>query len=86
MAKKYVLQGLLDLAGNFVVEQKGQWQHAEWEELLKKAGDLGVPINDETKRNLGNILESCKHFYACGEAAAPARKTAAKPKAKPKAK
>jgi hypothetical protein len=41
-----------------------------------------VPIVDETKRTLGNILESCKHFYAIAATIAPPEKKPAKP-AKP---
>jgi len=89
MAAKTTLEKLLDLAGKFVIEQKGEWQHDDWERLLAKTSSLGMEFSDENKRNLGNILESCKYFYACGAGTpsaakkAPAKKkAAAKPKAK----
>ena len=85
MATKSTLQSMLDLAGKFVIDQKGCWEHADWEVLLAKVGAMGMALSDETKRNLGNILESCKYFYANG-AGSPAKEEKARPKAKPKAK
>ncbi|NIA15908.1 MAG: hypothetical protein GWP08_17740, partial [Nitrospiraceae bacterium] len=86
MATKSTLESLLDLAGKFVIAQKGEWEHADWEALLSKAAAMGIVLNDEFKRNLGNILESCKYFYVVCPTA-PAKKAAArkaKAKAKPK--
>jgi hypothetical protein len=80
MAAKTLLQRVLDLAGQFVIQQKGQWDHVQWEGFLEKAAALGIGLTDETKRSLGNILESCRCFYS-GETLAPApRITPAKPK------
>jgi hypothetical protein len=85
MATKNMVEQVLELAGKFVVAQKGTWQHADWEAFLGKAAALGVPITDETKRSLGNILESCKEFLCTDGPCAPApKKAAAKPKAKAK--
>jgi hypothetical protein len=77
---------LLDTAGQFVEKQKGRWEHDDWEALLTRVADMGVPIVDETKRTLGNILESCKHFYAIAATIAPPeKKKPAKPRPKKKA-
>lgn len=89
MPSKTTLDSILEMAGKFVVAQKGQWGHEEWEGFVSKVAALGVSLSDETKRNLGNILETCKYFYAIGAAqasgaAAPKKKAAAKPKAKAK--
>ena len=78
MAAKITLQELLDIAGGFVTRQKGAWEHKEWEALLKKVAAAGLELNDETKRNLGNILESAKYFYPMTAAAPAARPTAKK--------
>ena len=91
MPAKTILQGVLDAAGQFVVTQKGEWNHEQWEALLEKVAALGLDSSDETKRNLGNILESAKFFYGCSDCCAvgaskPKAKAAAKPKAKTKAK
>ena len=83
MATKNGLNSLLEAAAKFVVNQQGQWQHDEWEDLLAKVSEMGMPVTDETKRALGNILESCKYFYPIVASAAPPKK-AAKPKAKAK--
>lgn len=82
MAKKHSLQELLDLAGKFVTEQQGQWDHDAWEALLVKAEALGLELADENKRNLGNILEAAKYFYFCMPE--EALKRVVKPKAKAK--
>lgn len=94
MATKTTLQSVLELAGKFVADQKGQWNHDSWEAFLGKIGALGVTVDDEAKRNLGNILESCKFFLCdsaccasgCGKPAAKVKSApkAAKPKAKAK--
>lgn len=86
MAGKTTLEALLELAGKFVVAQKGQWDHDQWETLLQKAASLGVVVDDESKRNLGNILESCKYFYGNGCTCQPKKTAAKKPVAKAKAK
>ena len=79
MAAKITLQGLLEVAGGFVTKQEGIWGHDEWEALLKEVAGAGLELNDEAKRNLGNILESAKYFYPMMKAA-PAARPAAKRK------
>ena len=93
MAKKSLMHNVLDLSSDFVVKQGGMWDHEAWEAFLEKASALGLEINDESKRSLGNVLESCKYFLgaspACdgdGEVPAPKKRTPAKPKEKAKAK
>ena len=86
MATKSTLESLLDLAGKFVVTQNGEWEHEDWEALLSKAAAMGIVLNDEFKRNLGNILESCKYFHAVCPPASAKKATATKAKPKPKAK
>ncbi len=82
-AAKNSLEKLLELAGQFVTKQKGTWEHENWEALLTKAGALGMPTDDESKRNLGNILEAGKYFYANMPQPA-AKKSAAAPKKPPR--
>jgi hypothetical protein len=62
-AKKNELEKTLDLAGEFVMKQGGTWGHQDWESFLKKAGKAGVALDDEGKRNLGNLLEASKFLY-----------------------
>lgn len=80
---KNALQKVLELAGSFVTTQRGSWEHADWETLLNKIAAQGIEVTDETKRNLGNILEASKYFYALSSSS-PAKKKAAtkKPAAK----
>jgi hypothetical protein len=86
MAGKTTLEALLDLVGTFVVAQNGTWEHEQWETLLLTAGKLGIVVDDESKRNLGNILESCKYFFGNGCTCEPTKTAVKKPAAKAKAK
>ncbi len=83
-AKKNEVQKTLDLAGEFVTKQGGSWGHADWEGFLKKAHKIGIAIDDEGKRNLGNILEAAKFLY--NKAGITPVVKSAKPKVKAKAK
>lgn len=74
-AAKSSLQKVLELAGQFVSAQKGDWCHEDWEGFLAKVAKAGISLNDESKRNLGNILEGLKFFYHM--MAAPAKKAPA---------
>lgn len=81
---KSMPERVLELAAKFVTRQKGTWEHDDWEAFLDEAGKLGLDLNDETRRNLGNILEAAKSFCVVE----PAKKAAARrsvPKAKAKA-
>lgn len=89
MATQHPLYDVLAKCGDFVVKNKGEWDHDAWEAFVADAVKLGVSDTDEDKRSLGNILEASKAFYAslsCSCEKAPAKKAAAKPKAKAKAK
>lgn len=73
MATKQAHQKLLDLAGQFIIENNDGWDHFAWEELLRKAADLGFDFHpDESRRQMGNILEAARFFRGC--APAPASK------------
>ncbi len=86
MATHPTLQKILETAGKFVADQKGDWDHDAWEKLLAKMDKLGLVMDDEAKRNLGNILEASRQFYLALPAPARKRKTSTKVKAKAKAK
>ncbi|MEA3364896.1 MAG: hypothetical protein U9Q79_04570 [Candidatus Hydrogenedentes bacterium] len=80
-AAKSSVQKLLDLAGQFIAKQKGNWDHGEWEAFLTKAEALGVPVDDDGKRNLGNILEAGKYFYTTMPKPAAKKRAAARKRA-----
>ena len=85
-AAKTKLMIVLEMAGTFVEKQRACWDHDDWERFLGGVQATGLELSDETKRNLGNILEACKHFYAPSpRKAAAAKKTAAPKKVKAKA-
>lgn len=81
---KSMPEKVLDLAAKFVTRQQGIWEHADWEVFLADAGKLGLELSDETRRNLGNILEAAKSFWGAEPVKKPtARRSAPKAKAKP---
>ncbi|GMV90565.1 MAG: hypothetical protein AMXMBFR82_03430 [Candidatus Hydrogenedentota bacterium] len=80
------LQQLLDMAGKFVEEQRGKWEHKDWEAFLDQVNKAGVELTDEVKRNLGNVLEASKHFYSKVSVVPDKKKAKAKAKAKSKPK
>jgi len=86
MAAKHKVQDLLAVVGKFVADQKGAWEHDDWEALLVQVSAIGVDLSDENKRNLGNLLEASKYFHGALPAKAPKKRAAAKPRAKAKAK
>jgi len=72
---------LFDLAAKFVTSQQGNWSHNDWEDLLEKVDKTGFCINDDTKRNLGNLLEAGKFFYNALPQNPPKRRSAPRKKA-----
>lgn len=85
MATRNILRKVFDLAEAFVSKQNGVWEHTDWEAFLESITRDGIPVTDETKRNLGNILEAGKYFLAVETAAPAMKKAPAKPKAKSRA-
>lgn len=81
MAAKNLVDKVLELSGKFVVSQAGAWEHDDWERFLVDAAKLGVELSDESRRNLGNILEAAKFFYV-PDGPPPAKKAAAPRKKK----
>jgi hypothetical protein len=75
----------MSLSATFVVDQKGHWNHTDWESFLLKTQSMGIQVDDETKRNLGNLLEAAKNFYAVLPHSPQAKRAAAaKPAARKK--
>lgn len=71
--KKDIVRDVLDLAGEFVIKRKGDWDHAGWEGFLKKAGKAGADTTEAGQVTLGALLESVKGIYCGAEDPAPAK-------------
>ena len=87
-SKKNPVKNLLGMAGDFVTQQKGKWEHKDWEAFLEQVQKAGVDLTDELKKSLGHVLEASKQFYS-GVSRIPDKKqpaSKAKPRAKAKAK
>lgn len=85
MAVTHNLQEMAGLLGDFVVKQRGVWEHEQWETLCAKVSALGVELDEDLHARLGILLENMRVFYFCMPAR-PRRKTKAKSKTKARAK
>ncbi len=52
-----------DEAAKLVEKTRGKWEHLDWEKFVKDTQQRGIDLTEETKANLGGILESAKKFY-----------------------
>ncbi len=52
----------------FIKKNKGVWDHAEWEALLKDMQKMGLELNEETMSYVGNVLETAKGLYSTATA------------------
>ncbi|MDZ4860996.1 MAG: hypothetical protein SGI88_18640 [Candidatus Hydrogenedentes bacterium] len=91
MTKQNPVQHMLKMAGDFVTQQKGKWEHKDWEKFLERAQRAGLDLSDEMKKSLGHMLEASKQFYTVvsnvpDKKKAAAKKSSAKSKAKTKTK
>ena len=57
------LYGLIELAGKFVEQRKGIWDHQAWSDFLSDVQNKGFELTDEMTAYLGSVLESMKQFY-----------------------
>jgi hypothetical protein len=74
MAKKNdIVRDVVDLAGEFVIKRKGDWDHEAWEGFVKKAGKAGADTSDSGQALLGKVLESIKKVYLSFQEPAPVK-------------
>ncbi len=57
------INDMLDKARKFVEEQKGQWDHLQWNQLLNDLQKKGLELSDEAKHRFGEVLEGMKGIY-----------------------
>ena len=58
-----VFDEIFALAKNFVVKQKGEWDHIKWENFISDIEQKGVTLTEDTTKLLGSILEALKKIY-----------------------
>lgn len=80
------IEDIVSRAQKFVENQKGRWDHEAWEKLVKDVSNSGIEMSDDTRRHLGNMLESVKHFYTELSKPGTKKKAAAKKKSSAKKK
>jgi len=54
---------LLEIASEFVEDQKGWWEHPDWEGFLTRLSRDGFRLSKEVEPPIGNILEIFKDYY-----------------------
>ncbi len=62
------LFSLIDLAGKFVEQRKGIWDHEAWSDFIADVQKKGFEVTDEMTDYLGSVLESMKQFYQAATA------------------
>lgn len=63
MGAKYSVEQIFEQAAKFVVKQKGEWEHNDWEDFLGKISEYQFELHDELIIKLGALLELGKYFY-----------------------
>ncbi len=64
MGAKYSVEHIFEQAAKFVVKQKGEWEHNDWEDFLGKISEYQIELHDELIVKLGALLELGKYFYS----------------------
>lgn len=63
MGVKHSVEEIFNQAAKFVVKQKGEWNHSDWENFLEKISGFQIDLNDELVVKLGSLLELGKYLY-----------------------
>lgn len=71
--KKDIVRDILELAGEFVIKRKGDWDHDAWEGFLKKTGKAGADTSEGGQVLLGKLLETVKKLYVSVQEPAPVK-------------
>lgn len=54
---------LVKLAGEFVTNRKGMWDHTAWLDFVSDVQKSGINLTEEMQSRLGELLEAMKRFY-----------------------
>lgn len=71
--KKDIVRDVVELAGDFVIKRKGEWDHEGWESFVKKAGKAGADTSELGQVKLGALLEATKGLYCSIQDPAPVK-------------
>lgn len=63
MGAKHSVAHIFEQAAKFIVKQKGEWEHNDWEDFLGKISECQFELHDELIVKLGSLLELGKYFY-----------------------
>ena len=63
MGAKHSVEQIFEQVAKFVVKQKGEWDHNDWEDFLGKISNYQIELHDELTVKLGDLLELGKYFY-----------------------
>ncbi len=55
---------LIKLACDFVIRQRGVWDHSAWLDFLSRVEQSGINIPQDMQSYLGEIVEAIKQFHA----------------------
>lgn len=54
---------LVKLASDFVIQQRGVWNHSAWLDLLSRVEESGINVSQDMQSSLGNMVEAINQFH-----------------------
>jgi hypothetical protein len=54
---------LVQLAGDFVIQQRGVWDHPAWVDFLSRVEAGGIKVSPEMETYLGDLVEAIRRFH-----------------------
>ena len=61
--KSATFDEIVKLAGDFVTQQKGAWDHSTWLTFLSTLKQKGYDVSEDMQAHVGQLLEAIKRFY-----------------------
>ena len=54
---------LVKLACDFVIQQRGVWDHSAWMTFLSRVEKKGIKLSEDIQSSLGEMVEAIKQFH-----------------------
>jgi hypothetical protein len=54
---------LVKLACDFVIQQRGVWDHSAWMAFLSRVEKKGIKLSEDIQSSLGEMVEAIKQFH-----------------------
>ena len=61
--KRTTFDELVQLASDFVIQQRGMWDHKAWMDFLSRVEGGGIKVSPEMETYLGDLVEAIRRFH-----------------------